>query len=231
MAKAIVLSILLHLALVAGLIWGDKLYLEYIKATKKDIPMISAALLMDKTYAPTDTAMRKGVSEKNLPPPKPVAQKKENIPEINKKKKTAKNILDQIRKEAREENRPAPKINNFPTHEKGEKNAFGTGGLGDRVLSPAEQALQAAMRKYFELEGAATFRKQFPNAKGYIGIKLVAVGNQFEIASLVFHESTGFNVLDRKCELAIRQALHQETFAQDVIRELAGKETPVICKP
>ncbi|MDB5039229.1 MAG: hypothetical protein JWQ35_2757 [Bacteriovoracaceae bacterium] len=244
MGKAFLYSILLHAILIAGLIWSDKIYLQFIKASHRERQIVSATLLMDKSYKPTDTAMKKGTNDKNLPPPKIEPPKKEDLPEVSKKlkksktqekkpdgKKALKDILNKIRKDSAEEKRPPPKEKNFPTHEKGEKNAHGTGGWAERTLSPAEQALQAAMRKYYEVEGADAIKKKFPDAKGYLALKLVGVGNQFQIVSLVLSESTGFNIVDRKCEVAVRQAIDQETFAKDVITELTGKETQIICQP
>lgn len=232
MGRALVLSLVLHACIIGALIWGDRLYLKYLQAQRKDQPAISATLLIDKTYAPTDTAMRQGPSDKNLPPPKIQLPKKIEVPTINtKKKKSTKSILDKIRAESVEEKRPPPKIDNFPTHEKGEKKAMGTGGRGLQTLSPAQQALQSAIRKYYEIEGSDTLRKRFPNARGIFTAKLVGVGNQFEIATLSIVDPSGVALLDRQCELAIRKALHQETFAQDVIAELTGKENPIICQP
>jgi outer membrane biosynthesis protein TonB len=232
--RAVVLSLALHASLIAGLLWSDKIFMEFLKATHKDRQMLSATLLMDRTYKATDTMMKKGPKEKNLPPPKIDIAKKEEIPTLSKKlfkKKDLKDILNKIRQESSAEKRPPPKEDNFPTNEKGEKGAHGTGGRGDRILSPAEQALQSAMRKYYELEGAEIFRKQYPNAQGYLTLKLVGTGNQFQIATLVLSESTGFNILDRNCEAAVRKAVDRETFSRDVISELAGKETVVTCKP
>jgi outer membrane biosynthesis protein TonB len=241
MGKAVFLSLLLHAILIAGLVWSDKLYTEYIKATQKEIHSLSATLLIDRSYKPTDTAMKKGSSDRNLPPPKITVPKTEDTSDSHHKlkdskastkgKKKLKDILSKIRKEASEEKRPPPKEKNFPTHERGEKGAHGTGGWSERTLTPSEQALQSAFRKYFELEGATTFRKNFPNARGYLQVKLIATGNQFKIVSLVISESTGFNILDRNCEAAIRKACDQETFAKDVVAELTGKETIVTCKP
>lgn len=241
MVRAVILSILLHSVLIAGLIWSDKLYIDFLKATQKDRQTLSATLLMDKTYKATDTAMKLGSKDRNLPPPK-IEIPKHDVPQISRKtsknlktkddgKRKLKDILSKIRKESSEEKRPPPKEKNFPTHEKGEKGAHGTGGYGERIMSLGEQALQSAFRKYFELEGGSIFRKRYPNAKGFISVKLAGAGDQFKIISLAVSDTTGFTILDQSCEVAIRKALEQETFAQDVITDRMGKESIITCTP
>lgn len=247
MARAILCSLILHILLGASLYWSRELDALLKKSRASEIKAISAELLLDKTYKPTDTPMKLGSKKKDLPPPNvlpPKSVDKDKEKKASKKKEeketslrgkkakdTLKDILKNIREQAKEEKRPPPKEDNFPTHEKGQKGARGTGGRGDRALSPGEQALQAAMRKHYELEGAEQIRKNFPSAIGFMSIRLIGIGSQFEIVSLSFTESTGLTILDRKCEVAVRQALQQESFAKDVIQELNGKETLVTCRP
>jgi hypothetical protein len=223
--SAVIFSVLFHSLLIAGLVWSGKLDSLLISHKMKDLKAVSAVLLIDKTYKPTDTAMKFGKQKKDLPPPnieppKSVDKEKEKPTLRTPKdkspkglKKNVNDILKNIREQAKEEKRPPPKDDNFPTHEKGEKKARGTGGRGDRILTPGEQALQAAMRKYYEVAEAESLRQKFPNARGFMTVRLASVASQFEIVSIALVESTGVDILDRRCELAVREALRQEVHA------------------
>ncbi len=249
MVRAFSYSLFFHTGLLLLLIFSARISLSILKA-RKDIHS-GGVVQIDMTYKPSDSAMRQGPSSKDLPPPlvekntspeaAPTPKLKE-VPKLDKgskvkeiakpKKNDLRSILDKIRRESKKEDeRPIPKDDNFPTRETGEKNARGTGGRATRALSPAEQALQSAMRRHFELEEATAFRKQFPGLMGYLGIKLQGSGNQFRLLALGWVERTGQPLLDRKCELAVRAALDAETFSADVISELSGKETTVVCQP
>ncbi len=246
MYRAISISIIFHALLFAALIYSAKISLSILKAKTLKLENLGA-VQVDLTYKPTDTPMKLGAKEKDLPPPKVEEEKKKEEEMVLKtkpqpkkeegskasKKPDLKSILDKIRQDSRLEDkpRPKPKEDNFPTHAQGEKGARGTGGRSLRAPTPAEQALQSAMRKHFELEEAATIRKNFPNAFGFFTIRLVGVGSQFELSALGLAQTTGIAILDRKCELAIREALGAEHFSSDVIQELNGKETAIICKP
>jgi outer membrane biosynthesis protein TonB len=254
MKKSLIVSLVLHALLVGLLIWSDALKFGLMK-TQKERMAASGITVIDLTYRPTDTAMRKGKERKDLPPPdvppppsssrdpSPVVQKKTQKAAPTKKdspspkrapaqaQKEVSSILDRLRKEAAQENRPQPKVNNFPVTEKGEIGARGTGGRSTRTLSPAEMALQAAMRRHFEFPEAQAFRRANPNVEGAIEVSLVGLGNQFRIRSLRVLESTGYALLDRSCERAIRRAIDDETFAPDVIQDLNGKGSSILCRP
>lgn len=252
------ISLAVHILLVSFLIYSDRIKLGFLKSKNK--PLASSTIQIDLTYKPTDTAMRLGKEIRNLPPPdiapppppapeaptlKEKTAKKEKEKkakedakrkvsekrEIDKARQSMKNIFDKLKREASREDRPPPKIDNFPTNEKGEIGARGTGGRGQRILSPAEQALQAAMRRHFDLTDARTFRKANPNAEGYIEVALVGVGSQFQIRALRILDSTGFVALDQSCERAIRTAIDVESFSTDVVKELNGKESAILCRP
>lgn len=248
MRIAFVTSIVFHLLLLSCLIWSEEISLAIFKKRQKELLSLEA-MQVNLLYKPTDTAMKQGNETKDLPPPL-VAQKapeaplpkiKEITPKKSGQKKKKKEepkkqvqkpdlrkILESVRRDAHREG-PPPKENNFPTTPKGEKGAHGTGGVSLRKASPAEQALQAAMRKYFELpEGT---RKRLGQARGYIDIKLIGIENQFKIVSLKVIESSGFGILDQSCESAIRKSLNAEVFASDVISELNGKEHTILCYP
>jgi len=246
MGKSLTLSLIVHALLAALLVWSDKITLEILKRNREK-KLASSVIQVDLTYKPSDTAMRKGAETRDLPPPdiapavkmpeaaapklKKPAKKLDEKNDLKKAKNDLKDILKKMKTEARKEDRPPPKIENFPTSHKGEIGARGTGGRSDRLLSPAELALQAAMRRHFDLTDARNFRKAYPNAEGYIAVELTAVANQFQIRGLKVLESTGFDILDQSCERAIRAALDEETFAPDVLQELNGKDSAVICKP
>jgi len=258
MKNALILSLIIHAILIALLVWSDELQLEYFKSKKIMKDASTALEISGLPYKPSDSALRLGREKRDLPPPDikvperqpdaPVVKEKQTpkvkekkTPDDKKKisekrevanaKQSMKSILDKLRNDAKKEDRPPPKIDNFPTHEKGEVGGRGTGGRGKRLLSPAEQALQSAMRRHFDLVDARTFRKVNPNAEGYIEVSLVGVGNQFRIKTLRILESTGIKALDQSCERAIRVAIDDETFAMDVIRELSGKDSAILCQP
>ena len=248
MRKWLAISTGIHLMLLALLIWSDRFAFLMIK---RDLErqQASGVVQVDLSYKPTDTPMRLGTQKKDLPPPdvsipkkseperipstrpspkKQAPQKKEERP-VN--SKDFKNLFDRFRDEAREENRPMPKLDNFPMSEKGDKKSLGTGGRSQRTMSAAELALQSAMRKHFEIPEANNIRRNYPGISGYIQIYLVSNGDQFVIRSLKFIERTGLAVLDQGCEQAIRKAIDSESFSADVVAELNGKESGIICIP
>jgi len=245
MSKWLAISIASHLVLLALLIWSDRFAFLMIK---RDLQrqQASGVVQVDLSYKATDTPMRLGQQKKDLPPPDVAIPKKaepDRAPTSKTKKtpskkedkeaptKNFKNIFDQFRKEAREENRPLPKIDNFPMSQQGEKKSLGTGGRSQRTMSPAELALQSAMRKYFEMPDATNIRSRFPGISGFIQVYLVSNGDQFVIRSLKFVERTGLAALDQSCEQAIRRAIDSEVFSSDVVAELNGKESGIICSP
>jgi hypothetical protein len=91
-------------------------------------------------------------------------------------------------------------------------------------------ALQGAIRKYFELPRASELRRQNPNARGYHVISVLGVGNTLQLREIEMLQSSGFAILDRSCEVAIREALKKEIFAPDVISELSGKRHNIECQ-
>ena len=241
--QALLISVVLHILISTLLFFSKTLDALFLKRELNDIQIISATLKFNELYKPSDTPMKQGVEKKDLPPPLvPLAKPKEKkhakeSPLIRKKteskdlKKNIRSILDKIRDEAREEKRPTPKENNFPMHEKGVKGARGTGGRGDRIPTPGEMAIQSAMRKYYEVTNIEAIRKKDPQARGFIAIRLVGVGNQFQIAEFRFIQSSGYDILDQQCETAVRSALHNEHFAPDIINERNGRNTTIICQP
>lgn len=255
MGRSLTISILVHVALLALLIWSDRLRLSFLQSERERLKA-SGVTQIDITYKPTDTAMRKGREKRDLPPPDvavpppppedkspTLKEKKDKKKEAEAKKKAAEakeleaakrnkeKLLEKFKRDARAEDRPKPKIDNFPVSQKGEVGARGTGGRSQRTLSPAELALQGAMRKYFEFPEAREFRKAYPNIEGYIEVSLVGIGDHFSIRALRILATTGFTALDRSCEVAIRKAIDEETFSHDVVKELSGKDSAVICKP
>ncbi|MBN8554623.1 MAG: hypothetical protein J0L93_04185 [Deltaproteobacteria bacterium] len=245
MGRALSLSFLLHFILIAALLWSGRLSLLFFQAREREFRSLGA-IQIDLTYKMTDTAMKLGKNEKDLPAPivhqKPPAEAPKILKEMKKikpiakpktqTKENVKSILDKLKAESsKEDDRPKPKQNNFPKSEKGEKGATGTGGRSMRPPSPAEQALQSAMRRYFELTDAGGFRRKNPDVRGYLAVKLLGDGNQFQIAALQTIKSSGFTMLDRSCEIAIRKAVDSESFAKDIIAELQGKETLITCEP
>ncbi len=245
--RAIIISLSLHIVFVVGVFWSTHLSLLMLKARRHEFEKLGAIKMEISLYKPTDSPMKQGPSEKDLPPPivKSAPQKepelvfKEKTPKTKPKPKPKKeekpkqklsSILDRIRAEAGREERPPPKENNFPTIETGEKQATGTGSIGDRNASPAEQALQSAITKYFDTFDLR-IKKKFPNAEGFMIAKIVGVGDQFEILSLTMIKSSGIQIVDQNCLIATRQALKNEVFAPDVISDLSGKEVSIQCKP
>lgn len=255
MKKALLLSLIIHFLFVGGVMWSSKLSLVLYKQREKkidDLGSVQVSLL----YKPTHTKMRKGDSRNDLPPPKvPKAKKAEEQMKVVKKpkpkpkkpekKKSEKkkpekkepnvsNILKQIRSEIANEDeqvKKMPKLDNFPKTEDGDETSLGTGGRALAEMSPAQQALQAAMRRHFELPNAIAFRKMNPDAQGIIDLKLIGVGNRFEIVSLSTTISSGFTILDQSCVTAIRKAMSAESFSNDIISELSGKENTIRCSP
>lgn len=244
--KFFFISLIVHFVLVGLLVYTDKIQLSFLKSIRNR-ELASSTIQVDLTYKATDTAMRLGKEKRDLPPPdistpppppdtpklkeRLTKSEKEKKKEVQRAKSSMKNIFDKLRQEAKREDRPAPKLDNFPTNDKGQIGARGTGGRGTRILSPAEQALQAAMRRHFDLTDARNFRKINPNAEGYIQVALIGAGSQFNIRSLRVLDSTGFVALDQSCERAIRTAIDVETFAPDVVAELNGKESSILCRP
>ncbi len=243
MSKSLVISIATHAVLFVLLVYSDRLRLEILKK-QREKRLASGAIAVE-LYKPTDTAMRKGKEKRDLPPPdvkvpppppdapalKVTKLNKKEKKDLDKTKNQLKDILKQMKREAQAEDRPPPKLDNFPTSQQGEVASRGTGGRSNRVLSPAEQALQSAMRRHFELIDATSIRKKYPNAEGTIAISLVGVGQQFQIRSLEILESSGLTMLDQSCERAIRTAIDSETFSSDVVNELNGKEAELLCRP
>ena len=248
MLRALILSGLLHILLLGGLIWSAELSLLFLKSRQKDLEKLGV-VEVDLLYKPTESAMRKGQSQQALPPPdvKQKAASEDDAPVIKtakkpkpkekpKPKKEApktdfSKIFNQMREEAAQEAKRAPRDDNFPTSLEGQENARGTGGSAMRNLSPAEQAIQTAFRKYFEIPRRDDFARRHPDAKGFLSVRLASEGSRFKIISLSWPESTGFEILDRSCERSIMRTLEEETFASDVISELSGKETQILCSP
>ncbi len=245
MSRWLAISTTLHLVLLALIIWSDRFAFLISKNALKQ--QASGVVQVDLAYKATDTPMRQGIQKKDLPPPDVAIPKKsepDRLPSAKQKPKRSakkedkapsskdfKNIFDKFREEARQENRPVPKLDNFPMTEKGDKQSLGTGGRSQRTLSPAELALQSAMRKYFEMPEAGNIRKKYPGISGYIQVYLVSNGDQFVIRSLKFVERTGLAALDQSCEQAVRRAIDSEAFSADVVAELNGKESGITCTP
>lgn len=248
MLKALILSGLLHILLLGGLIWSAELSLLFLKSRQKDLDTLGV-VEVDLLYKPTESAMRKGKTQQQLPPPdvqqkaaskddapvikmakKPKAKKKPK-PKKESPKTDFSKIFNEIRKETAQEVKRAPRDDNFPTSLEGQENARGTGGSATRNLSPAELAIQQAFRKYFEIPRRDDFARRHPDAQGFLSVRLASQGSRFKIVSLRILESTGFEILDRSCERSILRTLEEETFAPDVIRELSGKETQILCSP
>lgn len=246
--KAFWISASFHFCLVAVLYWSTDISLAlYKKQNEKN--KIGGAIAVDLLYKPSGTARRKGKTEKDrLPPPKVKTKKKEEerptIVKKAKKKRPKKNsqakpekpkknftaLFDKIRQETGLDRKKKPRDDNFPTHELGEEKATGTGGESLIKLSPAQQALQSAARKYAQTAQADRLRKLYPDARGYINIRLVGIGNKLELVSLKMAERSGISALDQGCEVAIRKALQEETFASDIVSELSGREQTITCQ-
>lgn len=246
MKGALVLSLFVHGAILAALIWSQEVDLLFLKTKMRNLEEVGV-IRVDLTYKPSFTPMMQGSEKKDLPPPivneSPKEQDRPTVPTKTKKQKEPtkksketdnkqlKSILSKIRSQVSEDDRPIPKKDNFPMRKDGEKGARGTGGTATRAMSPAELALQTAMRRHFEFPNAAQFRKENANAFGYIEVKLSASGSQFVIVSLSLIRASGFTILDKSCEFAVRKAIREESFSSDVIRELTGKESLIRCEP
>lgn len=193
-----------------------------------------------KTRTPPPPKVKMPAPKPKAPPP-PTPAKKPSPPQKN-EKEDSKAKLDQkkqdmqalIAKMRQEQGLIAekePREDNFPTDEQGEKDGRGTGGSAQLQADPAYLALQTAIRNHFEMPGKEKFQRENPNAESLFRVRLVAVGNQFEIASLRIQRASGFQILDRSCELAIREALQKEVFSSDVLVQLTGKEEIFKCQP
>ncbi len=245
MVKSLTLSVIVHAAFFALLIWSQKIHIQKLKMEIPQLAPVGVVYteLLDKA---TNTAMRTGDEKRDLPPPIVKTEKKEQLrgPTLSKQKtpppktkdkndktkKDAKALLDKLRQEEGKLAEKPPKDDNFPTHKQGEENARGTGGSSRLQASPAQLALQGAIRRYFELPRATELRRQHPNARGWHAIEVLGVGESLQLRSLDLIQSSGFVILDRSCEAAIRQALSRETFAPDVISELSGKTHNIECQ-
>ncbi|MGA0163771.1 MAG: hypothetical protein ACO3LE_05890 [Bdellovibrionota bacterium] len=248
MLRALILSGLLHILLLGGLIWSAELSLLFLKSRQKDLEKLGV-VEVDLLYKPTESAMRKGQSQQALPPPdvKQKAASEDDAPVIKPKikpkpkekpkqkkeppKTDFSEIFNRMREETAQDSKKAPRDDNFPTSLEGQENARGTGGSATRNLSPAQQALQTAFSKYFEIPRRDDFARRHPDAKGFLSVRLASDGSRLRLVTLSWPEKTGFEILDRGCERAIRRAIEEETFAPDVISELNGKETPISCNP
>jgi hypothetical protein len=91
--------------------------------------------------------------------------------------------------------------------------------------------MQTAFNKHFEIPRRQDFARRHPNAKGFLSVRLASDGTRFRIISLRMLESTGFEILDRSCERSIVKTVELESFAPDVIGELSGRETRILCSP
>lgn len=244
MGKALSLSLLFHLLFFGLVIWSSKLSIQRMKM---EIPQLSpvGVVYTELLYKPSNTNMRKGNEKRDLPPPLVKTEKKENLPslvtqkvapkkkadeKLSRKQSDAKALLDKLRREEGRLEQKAPKDDNFPTHKAGEEGARGTGGSSRMQASPAQLALQSAMRRYFEFPRASEMRREHPNSVGYFNVSVLGVGNTLQLRDLQMVQSSGFSVLDRSCETAIRKALSLETFAGDVISELSGKSNMIECR-
>ena len=241
MYRALSISVSFHLLLFAGVYWSAQLSLMMIKSQIKK-EELGGVIQVDLLYKPTDTAMRKSVIKRELPPPKVKTKIKEDLPSLLKKvkpkptpkpverKKDFKALFDKIRDETGLDREKAPKKDNFPTNIDGEKDARGTGGRSLAKMSAAQLALQTAARQHYRLPQADDLRKKHPEALGYISVKLIGMGNQLQIVSLDHLQRSGFSILDQACENALRHAMSEETFAPDIVAELSGKENTITCQ-
>lgn len=260
MTKALVLSLLMHLFFTAALIWsaqfsaafmrqkieelnnvGVKKAEELYKPTevnirfgtqRKDLP---PPKIKRVTKAPEDAPV---YVQQKIPPKKTGPSKKEiekqkkaeKQKQLTKKKSDALALIDQFRQDDGLEAKKKPKEDNFPMRLDGEKNAMGTGGSAELQATPAQLALQAAMREYFRLPQASLMRQKHPNATGYLAVSLIGVGAQLQVRSIKLVQTSGFATLDSSCENAVRRALKEEEFANDIVNELSGQETMVTCQ-
>jgi hypothetical protein len=246
MGKSLLISVILHLVFFALLIWSQQIRLKKLQL---EIPQLSpvGVVYTELLYKPTNTAMKKGDEKRDLPPPQIKTEKREenqgptlvkqktpppkNKPtKEDKTRRDAQALMDKLRREEGKIAQKAPKEDNFPTHKEGETDGRGTGGSSRIQASPAQMALQGAIRKYFELPRASELRRQNPNARGYHVISVLGVGNTLQLREIEMLQSSGFAILDRSCEVAIREALKKEIFAPDVISELSGKRHNIECQ-
>jgi len=244
MGKALFISIIVHTLLFSLLYWSTEISALMIRSREKQ--QIGGAIRVSLLYKPTDTPMRKARKKTELPPPKIRTQKKPPPrPHIVKKRKRVKkkkakkqvakkedfhSLFDKLRDETGLDRKKKPRDDNFPTNEKGEKKARGTGGWSDKTPSPAQQALQAACRKYHKVPQAERMRRLYPDARGYLNVRLIGVGHQLSIVSMNWIEHSKFPILDQACETAVKKAVQQETFASDIVAELSGKENTITCQ-
>lgn len=247
MKRAFIISVFAHIFLAAAVYWSSLVSIAFLK--KKQRNSISGAIQVDLLYKPTNTAMKKGPTQKDrLPPPKVKTQPKpKEQPKLVEKvkpkkspqkpskkeeepKKNFKNLFDKLRQETGLDREKPPKDDNFVTNEEGEKDSRGTGGESNRKLSPAELALQSAIMRYVQTPQAEQMRRLHPDARAFIEIRIIGIGSQLKLVSLSLVESSGFPNLDRSCETAIRKALLEESFASDVVRDLSGKEQTITCQ-
>lgn len=243
MRKALTFSFLTHLAFFSLMIWSEELSIQRKKLINPQLSPVGV-VYTELLYKPTNTAMKKGDEKSDLPPPIVKTEKKEDPPskmtaqkvspkkqsKVEKTKNAAKSLLDKLRQEEGKEMPKPPKDDNFPTHKQGEDKARGTGGISRRQASPAQMALQSAIKRHFEMPRAAEYRRLHPDTKGWHSVSVLAVGNTLQVRNLTLVQPSGFSILDRSCEQAIREALRQETFALDVISELSGKSHDIECR-
>ncbi|TVQ80858.1 MAG: hypothetical protein EA369_01335 [Bradymonadales bacterium] len=265
MAKAALISLILHSLLIVLMVWSTEFSIARFISTREEVKL-SGVVEVNLIYRPTETAMRRGQTRTELPPPqvrtetqapqtampkpsppRPVPQAKPATPQpktpeaskpeapkppdLEDRRRDMRALIDRMRQEQGIIADRLPRDDNYPTIEDGEEGGRGTGGTAQIQARPSLLALQSAMRKHFELPVGNRLKETHPTALGYFRVRLVGVGNQFEIASLSLVESSGIAILDRSCELAIRQALSQEIFGPDVIADLTGKEEIIQCYP
>jgi len=243
MKNALIFSFLIHVAFFSLVIWSEDISIQRKKLLNPQLSPVGV-VYTELLYKPTNTAMKKGDEKRDLPPPIVKTEKKEepkskmSVQKTPPKKQTkeekvknaAKSLLDKLRQEEGKEMPKPPKDDNFPTHKQGEDKARGTGGISRRQASPAQMALQSAIKRHFEMPRATEYRRLHPDSKGWHSVSVLAVGNTLQLRDLTLVQPSGFAILDRSCEQAIREALQQETFALDVISELSGKSHDVECK-
>lgn len=247
MRTALIISIIVHILLTSGVYWSTNLSLMMMQSRRK-LDAKSGAIQVDLTYKATDTPMRKGKSKRELPPPKVKRKKEPPRPQLVKRakpkkpkrkpkpkkeeppKKNFKALFDQIREEEGLDRKKPPREDNFPTREDGVEDAFGTGGRSEQKLTPAQLAFQAAARKHHKVPQAESWRKKYPDAEGFIAVRLIATGSKLQIVSMQMVQSSGVSILDTACKAAIRKAIQEETFAIDIVRELSGRENTITCR-
>jgi len=195
-------------------------------------PQVRTRTAAPQQAMPKPTPPRPTPPPKTPPPKQAQTEKQEEKPvEEDTRRQDMRALMAQMRQEQGMIAEQAPRERNFPTRDDGVEEGRGTGGTAQRQANPGQLALQTAMRKHFELPVGNRLKQTNPDALGFIRVRLVGVGNRFEIASLQVQQSSGFTILDRSCETAIRVALNEEYFSSDVISELTGKEELVKCQP